>query len=58
MKLNKDESMTIKAREFEAAMESLRAKFYDLPAPESETLDWGHVGDAGRIVSVLNELIA
>jgi hypothetical protein len=58
MKLTKDESMTIKAREFEAAMEALRAKFYDMPAPESDGLTWGHVGDAGRIVCALNELIA
>jgi hypothetical protein len=40
-----------------ALVESLSAHLYDLPAPDTDGLHWGHVGDLERIVSQLKEIM-
>jgi len=39
-------------------IEQLQAKFYDLPAPESDELKWIHVETAKKINGDLKEIIA
>ena len=34
----------------------IQESLYDLPAPESECLNWGHVGDAFRLLEILDEI--
>lgn len=51
------DAMSRKALEFEALIAELRSKFYDLPAPDSDGLDWGHVGDAARITESLADIL-
>lgn len=31
----------------------IHAHIFDLPAPDSDDLNWGHVGDANRIAAML-----
>ena len=52
------QAMTRKASEFEELMEKIRNEFYDLPAPDTDGLTWGHVGDASRIVGMLSEIVS
>jgi hypothetical protein len=51
------EAMSHKAMEFEAHIEALRSAFYDLPAPETKGLNWGHVGSAGHVNELLKEAV-
>ena len=39
------------------AMKALEEKIHDAPAPESEYLNWGHVGDFNHLASTIEELI-
>jgi hypothetical protein len=38
-------------------VESLSEHLYDLPAPDTDGLHWGHVGDLERIVAQLLEIM-
>jgi hypothetical protein len=49
--------MTRTAAEFEELIQAIRNQFYDLPAPESDFLHWGHVGDAIRITGALHDIL-
>jgi hypothetical protein len=51
------QAMTRKAAEFETLIEAIRAEFYDLAAPDSDDLHWGHVGDATRICGALSDIL-
>jgi len=51
-----DNAMTARAAEFEDLMEVIKSSFYDFPAPESETLNWGHVGEAAEINDQLRNI--
>ena len=52
----KDNAMTKHAADFEAVMQQIRDSFYDLPAPESDALTWGHVGSAEHVVTELRDI--
>jgi hypothetical protein len=51
-----DNAMSARAAEFEDLMEVIKSSFYDMPAPESETLNWGHVGNASHINDQLRNI--
>lgn len=38
-------------------LDELKSLFYDMPAPESDGLEWGHVEAAKKINADLKELI-
>ena len=48
--------MTKHAAQFEDVMQQIRDSFYDLPAPGSEHLKWGHVGSAEYVVDELRDI--
>jgi len=52
----RDNAMTKQATDFEAVMQQIRDSFYDLPAPESDYLQWGHVGIAEHVVNELRDI--
>jgi hypothetical protein len=52
----KDNAMTKQAADFEAVMQQIRDSFYDLPAPGSDYLKWGHVGSAEHVVTELRDI--
>ena len=35
----------------------IEEKLNDLPVPDSDGLNWGHVGDLGNIVHLLREIL-
>jgi len=51
-----DNEMTKHAAQFETVMQQIRDSFYDLPAPESDYLNWGHVGSAEHVVNELRDI--
>ena len=52
----RDNAMTKHAAQFETVMQQIRDSFYDLPAPCSEFLNWGHVGSAKHVVDELRDI--
>jgi hypothetical protein len=52
----RDNAMTKHAADFEAVMSQILDSFYDLPAPESDALTWGHVGSAEHVVTELRDI--
>jgi len=52
----RDNAMTKHAAQFEAVMQQIRDSFYDLPAPGSDYLKWGHVGSAEHVVTELRDI--
>jgi len=52
----KDNAMTKQAADFEAVMQQIRDNFYDMPAPGSDYLKWGHVGIAAHVVAELRDI--
>jgi hypothetical protein len=52
----RDNAMTKHAAQFEDVMQQIRDSFYDLPAPGSEHLKWGHVGSAEYVVDELRDI--
>jgi hypothetical protein len=52
----RDNAMTKHAADFEAVMQQIRDSFYDLPAPGSDYLEWGHVGSAEYVVDELRDI--
>jgi len=52
----RDNAMTKQAADFEAVMQQIRDSFYDMPAPGSDALNWGHVGSAEHVVSELRDV--
>ena len=34
----------------------IQESLYDLPAPDSDHLTWGHVGDVSSMLEILNEI--
>ena len=38
-------------------LDEIRARIYDMPAPETDGLNWAHVGDMNRIKSDLREIV-
>ena len=52
-----DIAMTAQAAKFESLIEQIRNAFYDLPAPESEFLTWGHVGSAEYVNNELRDIL-
>ena len=57
MKTNKDETMSEQAAIFADLLEELKEAFYDMPAPESNTLTWSHVSSAEHVNTELKEII-
>ena len=55
--MNETHAMTAQAARFENLMAQIREKFYDMPAPESEGLTWGHVGNASHVNTELAEIV-
>jgi len=51
-----DNAMTKHAANFEAVMQQICDSFYDLPAPGSDYLKWGHVGSAEHVVTELRDI--
>jgi len=41
-----------------AALEAITAAIHDLPAPDRDDLNYGHVGDMARIARELEEITA
>ena len=52
-----DNEMTSQAAKFESLIEQIKASFYDLPAPESEYLEWGHVNSAEHVNNELFDIL-
>ena len=52
----KDDTMSRKAAEFETLLSEIRERFYDMPAPESGSLTWEHVGNAIHVVDDLHAI--
>lgn len=52
-----EDTYAAKAAEALGLIERLREKIEDLPAPDSDGLDWGHVGDICRLAEVLREAL-
>ena len=38
-------------------LDDIQARIYDLPAPESDGLRWGHVADMNKIKDDLREIV-
>jgi hypothetical protein len=38
-------------------LDEIRERIHDLPAPETEGLHWGHVGDMNKIKNDLREVV-
>jgi len=54
---DKHESMSEQAAIFAELFEDLQNAFYDMPAPESESLEWGHVENAKKVNADLKEIL-
>lgn len=52
-----DNEMTSQAAKFESLMNQIKTAFYDMPAPESEFLTWGHVGSAEHVNNELRDIL-
>ncbi|MCX6602543.1 MAG: hypothetical protein NTV52_03000 [Acidobacteria bacterium] len=52
-----DNAMTSQAAKFESLIEQIKTAFYDMPAPESDALKWGHVGSAEYVNKELSEIL-
>ncbi len=37
-------------------IKAIQAALHDLPAPDSDHLTWGHVGDIDRMLEILDEI--
>ena len=55
---DKHEQMSDQGIQFGDLIEELQNAFFDMPAPESDDLQWGHVESAKKINADLKELIA
>lgn len=53
----KHEAMTRLAGEFSQLLRDIDERFHDLPAPETDSLTWAHVGIAGQICDKLQETL-
>jgi hypothetical protein len=38
-------------------LDEIQARIHDMPAPESDGLRWGHVGDMNKIKNDLREIV-
>lgn len=54
---DKDEQMSDQGMIFADLMEELQDRFHAMPAPESDSLTWGHVESAKKINADLKELL-
>lgn len=52
----RDNAMTKQAADFESVMQQIRDSFYDLPAPGSGFVKWGHVCLANHVVTELRDI--
>ena len=55
--MNKDEAMSDQGIIFGDLLDELKNLFYDMPAPESDSLQWSHVESARKVNQDLKELI-
>ena len=55
--MNMQDAYTAAHAEALALVEALSTHLNDLPAPDTEGLHWGHVGDLERIVAQLKEIM-
>lgn len=51
-----DFKMSEKISYSEQLLTEIRDMLHDFPAPETDTLNWGHVGSAGYVVEKLEEI--
>ena len=54
---DKHEAMSEQGMIFADQLEELQRLFHDMPAPESDSLQWGHVESAKKINQDMKELI-
>ena len=52
-----DLAMTAQEAKFRSLVRQIETAFYDLPAPESEFLTWGHVGSAEHVNKELSDIL-
>ena len=52
-----DLAMTAQEAKFKSLVRQIETAFYDLPAPESEFLTWGHVGNAEHVNNELLDIL-
>ena len=52
-----DMAMTAQEAKFRSLLKKIETAFYDLPAPESEHLKWGHVGSAEYANKELSDIL-
>ena len=52
-----DLAMTAQEAKFRSLVKQIETAFYDLPAPESEFLTWGHVGSAEHVNKELSDIL-
>lgn len=49
--------MTAQEAKFRSLLKKIESAFYDLPAPESEYLEWSHVGSAEHVNDELRYIL-
>ena len=52
-----DLAMTAQEAKFRSLVKQIETAFYDLPAPESEYLKWGHVNSAEYVNKELSDIL-
>ena len=52
-----DIAMANQEAKFRSLVRQIKTAFYDLPAPESEFLTWGHVGSAEHVNKELSDIL-